>query len=72
MGAPPVAWWLDDYFNWLGHPYYLALQSAAGTYGSTPQALQVTQVMTDSPRRQICVWGQAGRPHPQGHPAGLE
>jgi hypothetical protein len=55
MGAPPVAWWLDDYFNWLGHPYYLALQSAAGTYGSTPQALQVTQVMTDSPRRQITI-----------------
>lgn len=55
MGAPPVAWWLDDYFKWLGHPYYLALQSAAGTYGSNPQAIQVTQVMTDSPRRQITV-----------------
>jgi AbiEi antitoxin C-terminal domain len=52
-GAPPAIWWLDDYFSWLGHPYYLALQSAAGTYGSNPQALQVTQVMTDSPRRQI-------------------
>jgi len=25
MGSPPVAWWLDDYFSWLGHPYYLAL-----------------------------------------------
>jgi predicted transcriptional regulator of viral defense system len=57
VGAPPVAWWLDDYFSWLGHPYYLALQSAAGMYGSNPQALQVTQVMTDSPRRQI----EAGR-----------
>jgi hypothetical protein len=55
MGAPPVAWWLDDYFKWLGHPYYLALQSAAGTYGSNPQAIQVTQVMTDSPRREITV-----------------
>lgn len=53
MGAPPVTWWLDDYFKWLGHPYYLALQSAAGTYGSNPQAIQVTQVMTDSPRREI-------------------
>jgi hypothetical protein len=53
VGAPPVAWWLDDYFNWLGHPYYLALQSAAGVYGSNPQALQVTQVMTDVPRREI-------------------
>jgi hypothetical protein len=55
MGAPPVAWWLDDYFSWLGHPYYLALQSAAGIHGSNPQALQVTQVMTDSPRREIGV-----------------
>ena len=53
MGAPPIAWWLDDYFAWLGHRYYLALQSAAGTYGSKPQAIQVTQVMTDSPRREI-------------------
>ncbi len=53
MGTPPPAWWLDDYFAWLGHRYYLALQSAAGTYGSNPQALQVTQVMTDGPRREI-------------------
>jgi hypothetical protein len=53
VGAPPVLWWLDDYFNWLGHPYYLALQSAAGVYGSNPQALQVTQVITDVPRREI-------------------
>ncbi|MCL4786918.1 MAG: hypothetical protein KJ070_09025, partial [Verrucomicrobia bacterium] len=44
MGAPPPNWWLQDYFNWLGRPYYLALQSAAGTFGSNPQALQVTQV----------------------------
>jgi hypothetical protein len=53
MGAPPVAWWLDDYFRWLGHPYYLALQSAAGAYGSNPQALQVTQVITDNARREV-------------------
>jgi hypothetical protein len=55
MGAPPVAWWLDDYFLWLKHPYYLALQSAADTYGACPQALQVTQVMTDAPRRDIVI-----------------
>jgi len=55
IGAPPVAWWIDDYFKWLVHPYYLALQSAAATYGSTPQAIQVTQVMTDCPRRPIVV-----------------
>ena len=53
IGAPPVTWWLEDYFNWLGHPYYLTLQSAASAYGSNPQALQVTQVMTDRPRREI-------------------
>jgi len=28
-GSPPVEWWLDDYFRWLGHSYYLALLSAA-------------------------------------------
>ena len=53
VGAPPVAWWLHDYFQWLGEPYYLALQSAASSLGSNPQALQVTQVMTRIPRREI-------------------
>ena len=53
MGAPPAVWWLNDYFNWLGRPYYLALQSAASSLGSNPQALQVTQVMTDRPCRPI-------------------
>jgi hypothetical protein len=55
MGAPPPNWWLQDYFNWLGRPYYLALQSAASAFGSNPQALQVTQVMTDKPLRPINV-----------------
>ena len=55
MGAPPAIWWLQDYFNWLGRPYYLALQSAASSFGSNPQALQVTQVMTDRPCRAIKV-----------------
>ena len=55
IGAPPPVWWLDDYFAWLGHPYYLGLQSAAEAYGSAPQALQVTQVVTDTPRREIQV-----------------
>lgn len=53
QGAPPVEWWLGDYFAWLGRPYYLALQSAAGAHGSNPQAIQVTQVMTDKPRKDI-------------------
>jgi hypothetical protein len=55
IGAPPPNWWLQDYFDWMGRPYYLALQSAASTYGSSPQALQVTQVMTDKPFRPIKV-----------------
>lgn len=53
VGAPPVAWWLHDYFQWLDEPYYLALQSAASSFGSHPQALQVTQVMTRIPRRPL-------------------
>jgi predicted transcriptional regulator of viral defense system len=53
MGAPPPAWWLDAYFQWLGRPYYLALQSAAAAYGSSAQAPQVTQVMTDRPRKEV-------------------
>lgn len=55
MGAPPAIWWLQDYFDWLGRPYYLALQSAASSHGSNPQALQVTQVMTDRPCRAMKV-----------------
>lgn len=53
LGAPPVAWWLDAYFRWLGRPYYVALQSAAAEYGAMPQAIQVVQVMTDKPRREL-------------------
>ncbi len=52
-GGPPVEWWLGDYFAWLKHPYYLALQSAASALGSSPQSIQVTQVMTDTPRKPI-------------------
>jgi hypothetical protein len=55
MGAPPAIGWLQHYFDWLGRPYYLALQSAASQFGSNPQALQVTQVMTDRPFREIKV-----------------
>lgn len=55
IGAPPVNWWMDDYFKWLNHPYYLTLQSAAAAYGSTPQAVQVSQIMTDKPRRPVSV-----------------
>ena len=55
VGAPPPTWWLQNYFDWLGRPYYLALQSAASSQGSNPQAVQVTQVMTDRPCRALKV-----------------
>jgi len=54
-GAPPPNWWLHDYFDWLGRPYYLALQSAASAHGSNPQAPQITQVITDRPVRPITI-----------------
>lgn len=53
LGAPPVELWLDDYFSWLGRPYYVALLSAAAIHGSSPQAIQEIQVMTDQPTRNI-------------------
>jgi len=55
VGAPPVTDWLDDYFKWLGQPYYLALQSAAGIYGASPQAIQETQIITSLPRREMLI-----------------
>ena len=41
------------YFRWLGRPYYLALQTAGASHGSSPQAIQVTQVMTDLARHDL-------------------
>ncbi len=55
IGAPPVDRWLDDYMREIGCPYYLALLSAAATHGSSQQAIQQTQVMTDQPRRDILI-----------------
>jgi len=55
FGAPPVDWWLDDYMQQLGHPYYVALLSAAATFGSSQQAIQQTQVITDLPRRDLII-----------------
>ena len=57
-GGPPYDRWLDDYFAWLGHPYYVGLQSAAAIHGSQPQALQTTQILTDAPRREARVGRQ--------------
>ncbi len=45
MGAPPLEWWLDDYMNHLGVPYYLGLLSAAAWHGSSHFAVMESQVM---------------------------
>lgn len=55
MGAPPAYWWLDAWFQHLGSPYYVGLLSAAAEYGSSHQAIQVTQVITDKSLREITV-----------------
>ena len=57
-GAVSYDRWLDDYFAWLGRPYYLGLQSAAAIHGSQPQALQTIQIVTNVPRREARVGRQ--------------
>lgn len=55
-GAPPLETWLDRYMSeTLGIPYYVALLSAAETYGASPYAVMVTQVMVPERRRPITV-----------------
>lgn len=59
-GAPPLAAWLDNYLSkTLEIPYYVGLLSAAETYGASPYAVMVTQVMVDKPRRPMLI----GRHH---------
>jgi len=53
MGAPPAAWFLDDYMRHLGCDYYVALQSAAAWHGATHFAVMETQVMTSVQLRPI-------------------
>ncbi|MDL2354804.1 MAG: type IV toxin-antitoxin system AbiEi family antitoxin [Pseudomonadota bacterium] len=55
IGAPPAEWWLHSYFKHLGRPYYIGLLSAAAEYGSSHQAIQFVQVVTDRPMRAIQV-----------------
>lgn len=55
-GAPPLEVWLDRYMSkTLGIPYYITLLSAAETYGASPYAVMVTQVMVAERRRPITV-----------------
>jgi len=56
VGAPPLETWLDRYLGKTLHsPYYVALLSAAETYGASPYAVMVTQVIVPKPRRPITV-----------------
>ena len=55
MGAPPVFWWLDEFFKARKQPYYVGLLSAAAEHGSSNQAVQAVQVMTDHPIRDLMV-----------------
>jgi predicted transcriptional regulator of viral defense system len=56
VGAPPLETWLDRYLGkTLRSPYYVALLSAAETYGASPYAVMVTQVIVPKPRRPIAV-----------------
>lgn len=55
-GAPPPEAWLDRYMSkTLNIPYYVTLLSAAETYGASPYAVMVTQVMVPERRRPITV-----------------
>lgn len=55
LGAPPMEWWLDDYLRWLNCPYYVGLLTAASLYGSSPQAIQETQVIVGTSQRPLSV-----------------
>lgn len=55
IGAPPAFWWLDAYFQSIEQPYYVGLLTAAAEYGSSHQAAQVTQVLTNRPLRELKV-----------------
>lgn len=55
-GAPPLETWLDSYLSkTLAIPYHVALLSAAETYGASPYAVMVTQVMVGERRRPLTV-----------------
>ncbi|MHB1241479.1 MAG: type IV toxin-antitoxin system AbiEi family antitoxin [Gammaproteobacteria bacterium] len=45
--------WLEAYFRLRGQAYYLGLLSAAAKHGSSQQAVQVVQVITEKPMRPI-------------------
>lgn len=52
-GAPPVLWWIGAYMQLRLQPYYVGLLSAAELHGSSQQAVQVVQVLTNKATRPI-------------------
>ena len=55
-GAPPMEAWLDHYLaKTLQTTYYVGLLSAAESYGASPYAVMVTQIMVPKPRRSVTV-----------------
>ena len=57
VGAPPVAWFIDNLMRFEEKPYYVGLLSAASLHGASPQAVQEFQVMVPEQRRPV----RAGR-----------
>lgn len=55
LGAPPVAWVLEDYMRHLGVSYYVGLLSAAEWHGSAHFAVQETQVVVSKQIRSAQV-----------------
>lgn len=51
LGAPPVAWVLEDYMHHLGLSYYVGLLSAAEWHGSAHFAVQELQVVVSKQLR---------------------
>lgn len=59
LGAPPVAWILDDYMRHLGMSYYVGLLSAAEWHGAAHFAVQEAQVVVSAQLRPVTL----GREH---------
>ena len=57
MGAPPVEWYLNEFMRSIKGDYYVGLLTAAAYHGSSHQAVQVYQVVTNKRIRPI----KAGR-----------
>lgn len=55
MGAPPSAWFIDDYMRHIGVDYYVGLLTAAMWYGSSHFAVMTTQIVVPKQLRPIAI-----------------